>query len=229
MRFPQSKIQNGITFTELVSELIAEVKQLSCESIRAIALHANDINTMSLVITKWTIDEYHRMIEAGILDDRRVELLKGEIVDMPPEGEPHAYFSSEAGEYLSRLLGDRVMIRSSKPITLPNNSEPEPDIAIVQRLGREYLEHHPYPENIFWLIEYSDSSLEKDLEIKTKIYAEVGIPEYWVVNLKRRQLVVFREPQDGEYASKSTLSGGIVYSLAFPDVAISVNKIISND
>jgi Uma2 family endonuclease len=90
------------------------------------------------------------------------------------------------------------MVRLAKPITLPNTSEPESDIAIVQRLGREYLEHHPYPDNIFWLIEYSESSLEKDLEIKRKIYAQVGIPEYWVVNLKRRQLIVFRDPQDGE-------------------------------
>lgn len=62
------------------------------------------------------------MIAAGILDDRRVELIEGEIVEMPPEGEPHAYFSSEAGAYLIRVLGDRAMIRSSKPITLPNNS-----------------------------------------------------------------------------------------------------------
>ncbi len=112
--------------------------------------------------------------------------------------EPHAYFSSEAGEYLIRQLSDRAMVRLAKPITLPNTSEPESDIAIVQRLGREYLEHHPYPDNIFWLIEYSESSLEKDLEIKRKIYAQVGIPEYWVVNLKRRQLIVFRDPQDGE-------------------------------
>ena len=167
------------------------------------------------------------MIAAGILDERRVELLKGEIVEMSPEGEPHAYFSSEAGEYLAQLLGERVMIRQSKPISLPNDSEPEPDIAIVQRLGREYLEHHPYPENIFWLIEYSDSSLEKDLQTKSKIYAEVTIPEYWVVNLKRRQLVVFRDPQDGEYASKATLNGGTVYPLAFPDVAVSVDAIVS--
>lgn len=144
---------------------------------------------MTITVAKWTLDEYHRMIAAGILDDRRVELLKGEIVEISPEGEAHAYFSSEAGEYLIRLVGDRATIRPSKPITLPNNSEPEPDIAIVQRLGREYLEHHPLPENIFWLIEYSDSTLDKDLEIKSKIYAEVKIPEYWVVNLKRRQLV----------------------------------------
>lgn len=65
-----------------------------------------------ITLAKWTIEEYHRMIAAGILDHRRVELLKGEIVEMSPEREPHAYFSSEAGEYLTRLLGERAMIRS---------------------------------------------------------------------------------------------------------------------
>jgi Uma2 family endonuclease len=182
---------------------------------------------MTVTTAKWTIDEYHRMIAGSILDDRRVELLKGEIVEMSPEGEPHAYFSSEAGEYLIQLLGARATVRPSKPITLPNNSEPEPDIAVVQRLGREYLEHHPYPENIFWLIEYSDSSLDKDLQIKTKLYAEVEIREYWVVNLKKRQIVVFRDPQDGEYASKTTLTGGTISPQAFPDLAILVSSIVS--
>ena len=182
---------------------------------------------MSVTLVKWTVDEYHCMIAAGILDQKEVELLKGEIVEMPPEGEPHAYFSSEAGDYLTRLLGERAMIRHSKPITLPNNSEPEPDIAIVQRLGREYLEHHPYPSNIFWLIEYSDSSLDKDLELKTQVYAEAFILEYWVVNLRRRQLIVFLDPQDGEYASKSTFTGGTIYPIGFPDVAVSVEAIIS--
>ncbi|NJL67475.1 MAG: Uma2 family endonuclease [Microcoleus sp. SM1_3_4] len=185
---------------------------------------------MSLIADKWTIKwtiaEYHKMISAGILENRRVELLKGEIVEMAPEGEPHAYFSSEAGEYLIRLLGDRATIRSAKPIALPDNSEPEPDIAIVQRLGREYLEHHPYPENIFWLIEYSDSTLAKDLETKTKIYAEAGIPEYWVVHLKNRYLIIFRDPQDGDYASKVTLRTGTVNPLAFPDVAVPVSAIV---
>jgi len=182
---------------------------------------------MSVIAAKWTIDEYHRMIAAGILDDRRVELLKGEIVEMSPEGEPHAYSSDEAGEYLARLLTERAKVRHAKPITLPNNSEPEPDIAIVQRLGREYREHHPYPENIFWLIEYANSSLEKDLETKSKIYAEVGIPEYWVVNLKKLHLVVFREPSDGEYTSKFTLTTGTIQPLTFPEVSVSVEQIIN--
>jgi len=182
---------------------------------------------MTLIAAKWTIDDYHRMIDAGILCERKVELLKGEIVEMPPEGEPHAYCSSEAGDYLMELLGKRAKIRQAKPITLPNDSEPEPDIAIVQPLGRDYREHHPYAENVFWLIEYANSSLEKDLERKSKIYAEVGIPEYWVVNLKQMHLVVFREPLDGDYATKFTLPTGIIQPLAFPDVSVSVEHIIN--
>lgn len=182
---------------------------------------------MTVIAAKWTIEEYHRMIAAGILCDRAVELLKGEIIEMPPEREPHAYCSDEAGEYLTKLLGERAKIRHSKPITLPNNSEPEPDIAIVQRRGREYREHHPYPENIFWLIEYAYYSLEKDLEIKNKIYAEAGIFEYWVVNLKKSHLVVFREPLEVDYATKLTLTAGTIQPLAFPDLAISVEEIIN--
>jgi Uma2 family endonuclease len=182
---------------------------------------------MTTITAKWTLDEYHRMVETGILDDRHVELLRGEIVEMSPEGAPHAYCSDEAGEYLDRLLGNRAKVRRTKPITLSNGSEPEPDIAIVQRLGREYFTHHPYPENIFWLIEYSNSSLDKDVEIKSKIYAEVGIQEYWVVNLKTFKLIVFRDPQDGEYASKTTLSGGTIQPLGFLDLAMSVDRIIN--
>jgi len=181
---------------------------------------------MTITLAKWTLDEYHRMIAAGILGGRRVELLKGEIVETSPEGEAHAHFSSEAGEYLTRLLGERAMIRQAKPITLPNHSEPEPDIAVVHRLGREYLNHHPYPENIFWLIEYSETSLDKDLELKRQLYAEVKIPEYWVVDLKQRQLIIFRDPQDQGYASQSMHTEGIIYPLAFPALAIAVEAII---
>ncbi len=182
---------------------------------------------MTFIAAKWTIDDYHRMIAAGILCDRQVELLKGEIVEMSPSGEPHAYSSDEAGEYLSELLAKRAKIRQAKPITLPNDSEPEPDIAVVQRLGRVYREHHPYPENIFWLIEYSNSSLEKDLERKSKIYAEAGIREYWVVNLKTSHLVVFREPLNGDYATKFTLNTGTIKPLAFDDIDVSVEQILN--
>ena len=181
---------------------------------------------MVIATAKWTIQEYHQLIATGILDERRVELLHGELVEMAPEGELHAYASDEAGEYIARKLGDKARVRQAKPITLPNQSEPEPDLAIVQRLGREYLNHHPYPENIYWVVEYSNTSLEKDLQIKSKVYAEVGIPEYWVINLKAKSLIVFRQPEAGEYGSKQTLKSGTLTPLAFPDTEFQVAIIL---
>jgi Uma2 family endonuclease len=187
---------------------------------------------MSVAIAKWTLEEYHRMIDTGLLDDRRVELIRGEIVEMAPEGKPHAYFSTSAGNYLVKLLGERAIVRPAKPITLPNQSEPEPDIAVVKPLDRAYLNHHPYPEDIFWLIEYSDTSLKKDLNLKTQVYAEVNIAEYWVVDLQARSLIVFRAPQAGQsqagqYSSCVTYTEGQITPLAFPDVSISVSSIIN--
>nr|WP_206044143.1 Uma2 family endonuclease [Geitlerinema sp. P-1104] len=176
---------------------------------------------------QWTVEDYHQIVKTGILDDRPVELLAGDIVTMAPEAEPHAFFSSEAGAYLTRLLGDRAFLRHAKPITLPNQSEPEPDLAIVQPLGREYLSHHPYPENIFWVIEYANTSLEKDSTIKYHIYAEAGIPEYWLVNLRTRELVVHRNPRGREYESRQILQDGTISPLAFPDITIPVETLIS--
>lgn len=181
---------------------------------------------MTVAIAKWTLDEYHRMVETGLLDNRRVELIRGEIIEMAPEGTPHANASTSSGEYLTVLLIKHAQIRPAKPITLPNGSEPEPDVAIVRRLGSGYDTHHPYPEDVFWLIEYSDSTLQKDLNIKTQVYAEVNIPEYWVVDIKKRQLIVFRDPKDGEYTTRSSYTEGQIMSLAFPDIPISVSSII---
>lgn len=182
---------------------------------------------MSVAIAKWTLDDYHRMIEVGLLNDRRVELLSGEIVEMSPEGEPHAYFSHEAAKYLGKLLGDRVAIRQGKPITIPiSNSEPEPDLAIVQPLGREYLQHHPYPENVFWLVEFSNASLSKDINAKRKAYAAAGIREYWVMDLKHHQLKVFRDPASSDYQSEHVLTTGKISLLAFPEIEISVQQLL---
>ncbi|NET49529.1 MAG: Uma2 family endonuclease, partial [Merismopedia sp. SIO2A8] len=125
-------------------------------------------------------------------------------------------------------LGNRAKVRHAKPITLPeSDSEPEPDIAVVERLGRVYRQHHPYPENIFWLIEYAQSSLAKDVDVKTKVYARAGIPEYWVVNLKTMEVIVFRCPTSDGYQSQITLTEGTLTPLAFPDVAIAVERLLN--
>jgi Uma2 family endonuclease len=180
----------------------------------------------ALVPAKISLEQYHRMVDAGVWDDRHVELLNGVVVEMSPEGTPHASRSTTTGEYLREVLGIQVQIREGHPITLPSGSEPEPDIAIVQRLGDEYLNHHPYPENIFWIIEYSNTSLDKDLGVKADIYAGVGIPEYWVVNLKKNTLIVFRDPVNGKYQSQQELISGIISPLAFTDVAIDVTRLL---
>jgi Uma2 family endonuclease len=181
---------------------------------------------MKITTAKWTVDDYHRMVEAGILDDRPVELLNGEIIEMSPEGTPHANRSTKGANYLRQLLGDRAEIREGKPITLSDRSEPEPDIAIVQPLDEEYDHHHPYPENIFWLIEFSNSSLEKDLEVKRKAYAAAGIPEYWVVNLRQMELVVLRALHAEDYQEEATLTEGTIQPVAFPDVTVAVNRFL---
>jgi Uma2 family endonuclease len=181
---------------------------------------------MTITTAKWTVDDYHRMVDAGILDDRHVELLNGEIIEMSPEGTPHAFLSSNGADYLRELLGKQVKVREGKPITLADQSEPEPDIAVVQPLEEGYFIHHPYPENIFWLIEFSNSSLEKDLEVKRRVYAAAGIPEYWVVNLRQMELVIFRSPQAGDYQTVSTLVSGSIQPVAFPNVDVAVNQFL---
>jgi Uma2 family endonuclease len=182
---------------------------------------------MSVTIAKWTIEQYHELVATGILDDRRVELLDGDIVEMAPEGMPHAVYCGRTVKYLRNLLGDRAEIRETHPITLPNNSEPEPDVAIVRSPDAQYLAHHPYPEDIFWLIEYSDTTLSKDINAKQLIYAQAGILEYWIVKLQASELIVFRGVGNGGYDAKEKLSNGSISPLSFPDINIEVRKLFS--
>ncbi|MGH8001956.1 MAG: Uma2 family endonuclease [Brasilonema sp.] len=183
---------------------------------------------MTLTTAKWTLDDYHRMIEVGLLSGRQVELLNGEIVEMSPEGPEHAQLSTDAADYLRSLLGEKALVRDAKPITIPEiSSEPEPDLAIVQLLRSLYRTRHPYPENIFWIIEYSNTSLSKDLDAKRKTYAYAGIKEYWVVDLKNRLLKVLRNPLDGKYSDEVTLSEGEISPLAFPEIKVLVQRLLN--
>ncbi|PSB21212.1 Uma2 family endonuclease [Phormidesmis priestleyi ULC007] len=182
---------------------------------------------MTITLAKWALDEYHQMINAGVLLDRQVEFLNGEVVEMSPESPEHAYRNTTSADLLRRKLGDRAWVRDAKPITLPEAvSEPEPDIAVVEALGEVYATRHPYPENVYLLIEYAYSSLAKDTDAKRKLYARSGIQDYWVINLKDRHVIVYRNPQNEDYQSVERLTQGTIVLLAFPDVEISVNSIL---
>lgn len=177
-------------------------------------------------LAKWSVEDYHRMIEAGILCDRNVELLGGEIVEMSPESPFHYYTAKQGTKYLATLLAGKADIRFNGPITL-SDSEPEPDIAIVRLPESTYKDHHPYAEDIYWLIEVAKTSLKKDLELKLPIYAQAQIQEYWVLDLSQKQLIVFRNPENNIYLTQQIFSQGNITPLTFPDVQISVERVLN--
>lgn len=178
-------------------------------------------------LAKWTVADYHQMIRAGILEGRQVELLAGEIHQMVPEDPPHTFYGGSLADEFRRCLGDRALVREARPVTFAD-SEPEPDIAIVQGIWENYRYHHPQAEDIFLLVEISASSLAKDLGTKKAIYAAAGIRDYWVLNLAKRQLIVLRHPEDGDYRERQELREGSIAPLAFPDVEISLDRLFQH-
>ena len=183
----------------------------------------------TIQIAHFSLEDYHRMIAAGILSDRRVELLDGLIWEMPPEGTEHTYFEENLAKRLERLTQGRAYVRENKPITL-SNSEPEPDIVVAKLPRSQYLEHHPFPTNIVLLVEVSKSTLERDTSVKKKVYARENIPEYWVVDVAGRKLIVYRLPASGDYQQRTELSANeTIFPLAFPDVEIAIAQIFSVD
>lgn len=179
----------------------------------------------SLPIARWSLNDYHRMIEAGLLEDRSIELLNGFMVEMAPEGPEHADCSTRLMPQLWSAANGRYQVRAAKPISIPTSeSEPEPDIALVR--DQSYRQSHPNPEDIFLVIEFSHSSLTKDTEDKRWVYAQAGIPEYWVVNLRDHQVLVYQTPVDGDYRSQQKFLSGFLSLLAFPDVALDVSELL---
>ena len=180
---------------------------------------------MTLITAKWSLDDYHQMIESGLLAERSLELINGEIIEMSPEGVSHSFYCRGTAKYLRLLLGNRAEVSEAHAITLPNDSEPEPDIAIVRTPDTLYQTRHPFPEDIFWLIEIANSTLAKDLGVKRELYAQAGIPEYWVMNLQTSELVIFRDLIDNKYRSEICLNDGDISPLAFPDISIDISRL----
>jgi Uma2 family endonuclease len=135
----------------------------------------------------WTVEEYRRMTETGILNpDKRVELIDGQIISRSAKNPPHAATNLCAADYLRNLLAGLALIRIQDPIALSYNSEPEPDIAVVQIDLRLYQDFHPAPDNIFLLVEIADTTLETDRKPKASAYAKAGITDYWILDVNTR-------------------------------------------
>ncbi|MEO0825630.1 MAG: Uma2 family endonuclease [Cyanobacteria bacterium J06635_15] len=152
---------------------------------------------------RWTTDDYHQMLALGILTpDTPVELINGQIIEMVPQEPPHAATTDEGGDYLKALFAGKAKVRVQLPVTLTPDSEPEPDFAIVRIDANLYRDRHPGPEDIYLIIEVADSTLRRDRKYKAPMYAKAGILEYWVVDLKGSQVIVYRHPQNNVYGSE---------------------------
>ncbi|MFM2311080.1 MAG: hypothetical protein RLZZ04_356 [Cyanobacteriota bacterium] len=176
---------------------------------------------------KWSVEDYHQIIDSGVLEGKSVELLEGEIIAMSPEKPLHSSRIDTVADYLRDILQGIAKVREAHPVTL-DDSEPEPDIAIVAFEADNYANRHPYPQDIYWLVEVSNSTLSKDLEEKSIIYARNGIPEYWVIDLVHDKLWLFTNLQQNSYLNKQEITTGKFNSVSFPNVSIEVNKLLFN-
>ena len=175
-------------------------------------------------LMKSPLKDYHDLIDNGILINKNVELLDGELIEMSPESPLHSYVTRTGSDYLREILRGFAVVTEAHPITL-TNSEPEPDLAIVKLPSTAYKNHHPFPEDIFWLIEISNKTLDYDLNDKKRIYAQEGINEYWVADINSRQLHIFLTPKNGDYQIAKIVSNGIINSQAFPNLDLSIKDL----
>ena len=167
--------------------------------------------------------EYESLVERGLLADSRVELLLGALIEMTPQGPLHADVVSRLVERLVRQLPDNVRTRVQSPLALSDDSEPEPDIAVVP--AGDYGAAHP--SRALLAIEVADASLPKDRGIKTALYATAGIPEFWLVNLRDKIVEVHRQPSSGRYADiRPVGTDGQLEAQAFPGLKIPVSEIL---
>jgi Uma2 family endonuclease len=150
-----------------------------------------------LLVRRFTVDEYHRMIEAGIITpEHRVELLEGWIVEKMGQNPPHSGVVRRLNRFLSKVLPDDFLISGQLPVTL-KTSEPEPDYTIIRGPDDRYDSRHPGADDVLLVIEVSNASLAKDRGTKARIYAKAGIPEYWIFNVADRTVEAYTEPRAG--------------------------------
>jgi Uma2 family endonuclease len=164
-------------------------------------------------------DEYDRMVAVGLFADEKVELLRGVLVAMSPQDPRHAEPVQRLTHVLVKALGEAAAVRIQLPLALSHDSEPEPDVAIAPQ--GDYSSAHP--ALAFLVIEVAVASARKDRGLKAALYAEAGVPEYWVVDVPARLVEVHTEPASGAYTRLTPYRPGeSIRPVAFPDRAIAV-------
>lgn len=176
----------------------------------------------------FSADEYHELAHASILgEDERVELIEGEIVEMAAVGSRHAACVKRLNVLLGENLAGDAIVSVQDPIRLSDNSEPEPDLALLKPRDDLYAEGHPGPQDVLLVVEVSETSVEYDSEVKLPLYARAGIPETWLVNLPEQRVEIHSHPVDGEYRQSTRYrSGDSLTSAAMPEPGLPAAEIL---
>lgn len=176
----------------------------------------------------FTVEEFHRLAEAGILrEDDRVELIRGEILEMSPIGSRHAAAVNRLARLLIQALENQAIVSIQNPVQLGKDSEPEPDLVLLKPRADEYAHALPQAGDVLLLVEVADTSLAYDLEVKLPLYAQHGIPEVWVVDLLRERVLVFRHPQGESYGETLTEGPeGSLTPLLLPEVSFPARLVL---
>ena len=157
----------------------------------------------------FTVSEYDRMIEAGILTkDDRVELIEGEIIKMAPINSRHAACVDRLNKLFNRRVGQAAIVRVQSPVGLSEYSEPQPDLALLRPREDFYAQSHPKPKDVLLVVEVADSSAAKDRNLKLPLFARAGIPEVWLVDLSQDLIEVYARPVKGAYREFQQLKRG---------------------
>ena len=176
----------------------------------------------------FTVDEYYKMAEAGIFtEDDRVELLAGEIVMMGPLESQRSGTGMFLSDFFSSRLVRKAIISPRLPVRLSDYSEVQPDIALLRFRADFFRKSHPGPQDVYLLVEVGDASIAYAWEVRKRLYALVGIPEVWLVDLQAEHIEVYRKPSGQGYADVRILGrGSEVTPAAFPDVTVRVDEVL---
>ncbi|MCJ8281139.1 MAG: Uma2 family endonuclease [Rivularia sp. ALOHA_DT_140] len=183
--------------------------------------------TVQLLRRKFTVEQFHKMAESGILnEDDRVELIRGEIIEMAAIGLKHAACVNRLSNFLAWKLGSRVITSVQNPVELDDNSEPQPDVALLKSREDFYSSARPQPKDVYLIIEVADSTIKYDREVKIPLYAEEGVVEVWLVDINDECVEVYREPVNGVYQKVEKFARGESLVIqVLDDVSISFDEI----
>jgi Uma2 family endonuclease len=176
---------------------------------------------------RFSVDEYYKLIELGILKDyEKAEIIGGELIKKMPVGDRHAFAVDKLNRYFSRNLPDEILVRVQNPVRLTDYNEPEPDLALAD-LTKFDGKRHPRPEEILLLVEVSDSTLKYDRDTKLALYAESKIPEVWIVNLPNNIIEIHQNPGEGIYQlAKIFKRGEKIESEVLTGLNLSVDEVL---